>query len=85
MPSLKRLPQPAPQAPAPGAKVVPPVQIASGRLLALGIVVFILAVDALLVPGYLVLKSTPVAAAGVLLAALGALAMYAGSRKPKSD
>jgi len=55
----------------------------SGRLLAAGIVLVVLGADAVVIPGYLVLKSVPITEAGVLVTALGFLGMYLGFRKPK--
>ena len=84
LPSLKRIPSPPPGPPAPGVKVVPPVSFSSSRTFALGIILVVVGADAVLIPGYLVLKSIPVTGAGVLVTALGAMAMYLGSRKPKA-
>jgi hypothetical protein len=81
LPSFRRMPG-TPVAPMPGAKVTPPVPISSGRLLAAGIILVVFGADAVLVPGYLVLKSIPLTGVGVAVTAFGALAMYLGSRKP---
>ncbi|MDV3277307.1 MAG: hypothetical protein LYZ69_02425 [Nitrososphaerales archaeon] len=84
LPSLMRGPGAAPK-PAPGGQAYTPVQLASGGLLSLGIILVVVGVDLVLVPGYLVLGSTAVTAAGGVLAVLGALAMYFGSKRPKSS
>jgi hypothetical protein len=68
----------------PGGKVYTPIHLASGWLFGLGVVLVVLAVDAVMVPGILVLKSVPVIGAGAGLAALGILAMYFGWKGPKS-
>ncbi|HME19355.1 MAG TPA: hypothetical protein VKF15_06455 [Nitrososphaerales archaeon] len=83
LPSLRKAATPAKLAPAPGVMVTPPVPMSSGKLLATGIILVVLGADAVLIPGYLVLKSIPVTGGGILLTALGGLAMYIGSRKPK--
>jgi len=83
LPSFKRTPGPAPPGQAPGVKVAPPVPMSSGSLFALGIILVVVGADAILVPGYLVLKSLSVTGAGAIVVAAGALAMYLGSRKPK--
>jgi hypothetical protein len=85
LPSLKRTPVPHLKPATPGVKVVPPIAISSGRLFAMGILLMVVGVDALLVPGYLVLKSPPVTLIGAGITALGSLAMYAGLKKPKAD
>lgn len=83
LPSLRRGPGALPK-PTPGGQVYTPVQLASGGLFVLGIVLVVVGVDLVLVPGYLVLGSTMVTAAGGVLALLGVLAMYFGSKRPKS-
>ena len=83
LPSLRRGPGPVTPAPVTGMKATPSIPMSSGRLFAVGIILVVFGADALLIPGYLVLKSIPVTGAGVLLTALGALAVYSGSRKPK--
>ena len=83
LPSLGGRPAALPAQKGPGA-IAPAAPIASGRLFALGLALLVLGVDAVAVPGYLVLKSVPVAGAGGALAALGALAIYRGTRKPKA-
>lgn len=79
LPSLRRGPGRAPE-----QMVVPPVQVASGGLFTLGIVLLVIGVDALLVPGYLVFRSPLMGLGGLAFAVLGALAMAFGWRKPKA-
>ena len=64
--------------------VVPIGQIASGRLFAVGIILLIAGVDAVLIPGYLVLKDLQVVCAGGVVGAIGVILTYIGSKKPKS-
>jgi len=60
-----------------------PIWISSGGQLASGVALVVIGVDAIAVTGYLVLDSTPVIAAGALVAALGAALAYRGSRTRK--
>ena len=60
-----------------------PEWISSGGQLVFGIALVIIGVDALVVPGYLVLDSIPIMASGVVLAALGAVLAFRGSRMRK--
>ncbi len=85
LPTLRRGPARGPQGPVVGQRVTPPAVISSGAIFTLGILAVVLGVDAVLVPGYLVLKSFPVIAAGAAIAALGVVAVYLGSRKPKAS
>ena len=57
-----------------------PLWFSSGGQLVFGIALVILGVDVLAVPGYLVLNSIPIVGSGVVLAALGAILAYRGSR-----
>jgi hypothetical protein len=84
LPSLRKagLGGPAPHA---VGQVPPPVPISNGGVFALGILLVILGIDAVLVPGYLVFKSDPMAAGGVLLTLLGLVAIYFGLKKPSED
>ncbi len=82
LPSLRRGPALQKQAVQQGA-VAAPIPIMSGRLFGLGVVLTLLGVDAILVPGYLVVKSIPIAGAGAALAALGGALIYLGLRKPE--
>lgn len=62
-----------------------PVWISSGGQLVFGIALIVLGVDALAVPGYLVLNSVPIIGTGVVLAALGAILTYRGGRLRKES
>jgi len=73
-------------APAGGVKpvagqVYTPLPISSGGIFAVGIVLVLVGIDAVLVPGYLVFKSAPLVAGGIVLALLGLLAIYFGTKK----
>ena len=74
----------APAQPVAG-KVYTPLPISSGGLFALGIILVLVGIDAVLVPGYLVFRSTPYVVGGVVLALLGLLAVYFGARKPRVE
>lgn len=82
-PSLKRRPGPA-KKPLPGAVGFTPVPMSSGPLFALGVFMMVVGVDALVVPGYLVVHSLPEILFGLALSVLGALAIVSGWRKPKA-
>lgn len=84
LPSFRKVGPRLPASQIPAGVTVPQVQIASGGLLAIGIVLILVGVDALLLPGYLVLKSVPYEIAGAVVAGLGALAVRRGLRKPAS-
>lgn len=62
-----------------------PLPISSGAMFAIGLVLLLVGVDAVLVPGYLVFKSMPLIAGGVVLALLGILAVFVGYRKPREE
>jgi hypothetical protein len=62
-----------------------PQWISSGGQLVFGIALIILGADVLVVPGYLVLNSVPIIGSGVVLAALGAILAYRGSRIRKQQ
>jgi hypothetical protein len=84
LPSLRKV------APAAGVKPVAgqayaPLPLSSGGIFAVGLVLVLVGVDAVLVPGYLVYKSMPLIAGGVLLAVFGLLAIYFGAKKPSED
>lgn len=83
-PSLGRGPQGTAPVKLPSGRVVTPLQVLSGNYFALGIVLLLVGLDAVLVPGYLVFKNQWYELAGVLLTAAGGLAMAWGLRKPKS-
>ncbi|MDV3244743.1 MAG: hypothetical protein LYZ66_06190 [Nitrososphaerales archaeon] len=84
LPSFRRVPA-APLAPQMAGRVYAPVPLSSGGLFAIGILLVILGIDAVLVPGYLVFKSTPITVGGAALALVGLLAIIFGSRKPAQD
>lgn len=71
----------------PSGRVFTPLQISSGALFAFGILMVVAGVDALAVPGYLVMKNMVFVGAGAAVAVLGALAIYWGSRssEPKPE
>ncbi len=80
-PSFRRVPVGMPQPSGAVGPALPPGPISSGRLFGLGILLLVVGVDALLVPGLLVLKSSLLTGAGGVVAVLGALALYIGSKK----
>jgi len=61
-------------------KTYSPVWLSSGGEFAFGIALIVLGVAALAVPGYVVVNSTLVIGGGVVLAVLGAILAYRGSR-----
>ena len=69
----------------PGGKVVAPVHILSASYFALGVLLLIVGVDALLVPAYLIYKNFWYELAGVLITAAGAIAMGWGLRRPDTQ
>jgi hypothetical protein len=83
LPSFRRMPTAPTAVQLPSGRVVTPVQLLSGRYFAFGLIVLLIGVDAVLVPGYLVYKSSYLELAGVLLAAAGGISMAWGLRKPK--
>ena len=66
-------------------QVYTPLPLSSGSVFAIGVVLVLLGIDAVLVPGYLVYKSAPLIAGGVAMALVGLLAIYFGSRKPSAE
>ncbi len=83
LPAFRRA-GPAPTAvKVPGVTVVSPVQIASSSYFALGIVILLVGIDAVLVPGYLVYHNLYYELSGILLVAAGGLAAIWGLRRPK--
>lgn len=84
LPSFGKRTQPGQKVMGPGGQMFTPIQVASGGLFVLGLIVVLIGVDAVLVPGYLVLKSDPVTAVGALVAGMGALAMLIGWKRPGS-
>lgn len=83
LPSFRKAPAPA-QVQLPSGRVVSPLQIASGKYLALGLALLLIGIDAVFVPGYLVYKNMYVELAGAMLTAAGAIATTWGLRKPKA-
>ena len=69
----------------PGGRVVAPIKILSVNLFALGVILLIVGVDALLVPAYLIYKNFWFELAGAMITAAGAIATTWGLRKPASD
>ncbi len=66
-------------------RVYSPLWFSSGGQMVFGILLVVLGVDLLIVPGYLVLDSVPLIGGGIVLAALGALLAYRGSRLRKQQ
>jgi hypothetical protein len=60
-----------------------PVWISSGGQLVFGVALVVLGVDVLAVPGYLVFNSFPIIIGGGVLAALGGILAFRGSRMRK--
>jgi hypothetical protein len=85
LPSLRKT------APAAGAvkptvgQVFTPLPLSSGGFFAIGVVLLLLGIDAVIVPGYLVYKSMPLIAGGIVLAMVGVLAVYFGFKKPNPE
>lgn len=67
------------QVPQPG-RVYAPIQIRSGGLFSFGVLLVLVGMDALAIPGYLLLRSGAITALGALVTLLGALAIYYGTR-----
>jgi hypothetical protein len=82
-PTLRRVQSPVRLEPSKLPVVVPKPQVSSGLTFAIGILLMVLGIDAVLVPGYLLFKSAPIVGSGVGITVIGALAMYVGSKKPK--
>jgi hypothetical protein len=61
-------------------RVYSPVWVRSGGQLVFGLVLVVVGIDMLAVPGYLVLNSVPIIGGGAVLAALGGLLAYRGSK-----
>lgn len=57
-----------------------PDWLSSGGQLAFGVALIVIGLDAVAVPGYLVMDSIPVIGAGVALAVLGLILAYRGSK-----
>ena len=60
-----------------------PEWLSSGAQLVVGIALVVIGGDAVAVPGYLLFKSAEIIGAGVVLAAVGAIIAYRGSRLRK--
>ena len=84
LPSFRRVAPAAPVKPVAG-QVYTPLPLSSGSMFAVGVVLVLLGIDAVLVPGYLVYKSAPLIAGGVVMALVGLLAIYFGSKKPSTE
>ena len=67
----------------PTGAVVTPVPILSVSFFALGVLLLIVGVDALLVPAYLIYRNVWYELAGVLITAAGAIAAVWGLRRPR--
>jgi hypothetical protein len=67
----------------PTGRIVSPVQILSASYFALGVLLLIVGVDALLVPAYLIYKNVWYELAGILITAAGAIATGWGLRRPE--
>jgi hypothetical protein len=84
LPSLRRV-APAPAGlRQPSSTIVSPFKILSVNLFALGVLLLIVGIDALLVPAYLIYKNVWFELAGALITAAGAIALIWGLRKPES-
>jgi len=84
LPSFRKTAPAGAVKPVPG-QVYTPLPISSGGIFAVGIVLVLVGIDAVLVPGYLVFKSAPLVAGGVVLALLGLLAIYFGTKKRSEE
>lgn len=82
-PPVLRRTGPPPTLQGPGGVTYTAPDISSGSLFAIGLVLLLLGVDALFVPGFVVLKSEPVEVAGAVVALLGVLSLLAGWIRPK--
>ncbi|MGP8124372.1 MAG: hypothetical protein ACLQEQ_00665 [Nitrososphaerales archaeon] len=85
LPSFRRVPPTPAGLKQPGGSVVSPFKILSVNLFALGVLLLIVGIDALLVPAYLIYKNVWFGLAGVLITAAGAIALTWGLRKPESE
>jgi hypothetical protein len=82
LPTFRRSPAAPQKVQLPSGRVVSPIQIASGSWFAFGLIVLLVGIDAVLVPGLLVLKNPYYELAGAMLTAAGAVSAYRGLRKP---
>lgn len=86
LPSLRRAPS-APMGPIQlpkSGRVLTPIQIGSVSFFTFGLIVLLIGVDAVLVPGYLLLMNPYYVFSGALLTAAGVISMLWGLRKPKA-
>jgi len=84
LPSFRRIPPVSPAVGKPGVGKISPVQILSVNLFALGVILVIVGIDALLVPAYLIYKNPWYEVSGALLTAAGAIALAWGLRRPEA-
>jgi len=84
LPSFRRAPATVTPAQTAAGKVYTPIPLSSGAFFALGILLVILGIDAVLVPGYLLFKSVQITAGGLALTVVGLLAVLFGLRRPRS-
>ncbi len=85
LPSFRRVPGATAPVKLPSGRMVTPIAVLSGRFFAFGLIVLLVGVDAVLVPGYLVYGNIYFELAGAFLTAAGALSMFWGLRKPKTE
>ncbi|MDG6985752.1 MAG: hypothetical protein JRM73_03295 [Nitrososphaerota archaeon] len=83
LPSFRKAPAAGPVK-LPTGQVLSPLSIGSGGLLAFGIAVLLIGVDAVLVPGIVVFQNPYLALAGGMLTAAGAISIVWGIRKKSS-
>lgn len=81
-PALRRT-GPPPTIVGPGGVTYTAPNISSGSLFAIGVILILVGVDALFVPGFVVLKSEPLEVGGAVVAVLGVLSLLAGWLRPK--
>jgi hypothetical protein len=68
----------------PSGKVYTPLQIASGKLFGIGLLLTIAGVDALLIPSYLVLYNLAFSVGGTVLLIIGLICVYYGLKPAES-
>lgn len=84
LPAIRRGPLAPGRTGRPREHVVSPVQILSANMFALGIILLIVGVDALLVPAYLIYRNFWYELAGALTTTAGAISLAWGLRTPES-
>lgn len=84
LPSFRRVPSAMGPVTLPSGRVVTPLKITSGLYFTFGLVLLLTGVDAVLVPGLLILRNPYFELSGALLAAAGGVSMLWGLRKPKT-